>query len=495
MTLGSLSFAAKDWFWPVLVLFFLGLLFIWRSYPAARLPPGTRAACFALKALGLALLLSFLLEPMWTTTRPREGANLFALVADNSVGLQLRDPSQTLTRAELLRQTLTSNQEDWQARLEETFMVRRYLFDSRLQSTMDFSDLDFEGRDSALGTALESVAQRFSGQPLAGVLVFTDGIATDIQSAPDLTALPPVYPVLLGDDKPLRDLSLQKVSVSQTVFEDSPVTVTAVARADGFAGSSLKAELTLGNKVVASDVRSVDKPGHDIPLRFELKPEQQGISFYNLRLSLADDDAPDTNLIEATPHNNQRLIAVDRGSGPHRILYVSGRPNWEFKFLNRAVSEDPQVQLVALIRIARREPKFDFQGHTGESSNPLFRGFNQLDEEEAERYDQPVLIRLNTKDEEELRDGFPKTPEDLFDFKAIILDDIEAGFFSPDQMLLIQRFVSERGGGFLMLGGADSLQDGDYARTPVGDMLPVYLDRLPENQLTSALQLDLTREG
>ena len=35
---GSLSFAAKDWFWPVLVLFFLGLLFIWRSYPAAPTP-------------------------------------------------------------------------------------------------------------------------------------------------------------------------------------------------------------------------------------------------------------------------------------------------------------------------------------------------------------------------------------------------------------------------------------------------------------------------
>jgi uncharacterized membrane protein len=161
--------------------------------------------------------------------------------------------------------------------------------------------------------------------------------------------------------------------------------------------------------------------------------------------------------------------------------------------MNRAVSEDPQLQLVSLIRIARREPKFTFRGRSGESSNPLFRGFNKVDEE-TERYDQPVLIRLNTKDEAELRGGFPKTPEDLYGFQAVIVDDLEAEFFTADQMLLLQKFVSARGGGFLMMGGADSLQDGKFARTPVGDMLPVYLDRLPESQ-GEAFRFSLTREG
>src|SRR4029078_7687383 len=200
-----------------------------------------------------------------------------------------------------------------------------------------------------------------------------------------------------------------------------------------------------------------------------LKPEQPGLNFYTIRISL--ENSSDTNRLEATQHNNSRVVAVDRGKGPHRILYVSGRPNWEFKFLNRALSEDPQVQLISLIRIARREPKFTFRGRTGESSNPLFRGFNKGDEETA-RYDQPVLIR--SKDEPELRDGFPKTAEGLYRYEGIILDDLESEFFTADQMLLLQKYVSERGGGFLMLGGADSLQDGKYARTPIGDMLPLY---------------------
>ena len=129
-----------------------------------------------------------------------------------------------------------------------------------------------------------------------------------------------------------------------------------------------------------------------------------------------------------------------------------------------------------------------------ESSNPLFRGFNKGDEETA-RYDQPVLIRLNTKDEIELRDGFPKTAEGLFGYEGIIVDDLEAEFFTAEQMLLVQKYVSERGGGFLMLGGADSLQDGKYARTPIGDMLPLYLDRQPNIQFNTEFKIDLTPEG
>lgn len=146
------------------------------------------------------------------------------------------------------------------------------------------------------------------------------------------------------------------------------------------------------------------------------------------------------------------MISVDRGEGPFRVLYVSGRPNWEFKFLNRAIDEDRQVQLVGLIRVAKREPKFDFRGRVGETSNPLFRGFGNQSPDEVQRYDQPVLVRLNTRDETELRAGFPRTPEDLYGYHAVILDDLEAEFFAPEQALLLQKFVSERGGGLLMLG-------------------------------------------
>jgi uncharacterized membrane protein len=179
------------------------------------------------------------------------------------------------------------------------------------------------------------------------------------------------------------------------------------------------------------------------------------------------------------------------------VLYVSGRPNWEFKFLNRAVQADEQVQLVGLIRVAKREPKFDFRGRAGETSNPLFRGFGNQSPEDVQRYDQPVLIRLNTRDEVELRAGFPRTPEELYGYHAVILDDVEAEFFAPDQAQLLQKFVSERGGGLLMLGGMESFHEGKYVRTPIGDMLPVYLDNNDggPSESPGPVHFQLAREG
>ena len=144
----------------------------------------------------------------------------------------------------------------------------------------------------------------------------------------------------------------------------------------------MRAEVLLNNKTVAQKSFSLRKNSEVVPLRFELKPDQPGISFYSVKISL--ESSSDTNRLEATQHHHHRVVAVDRGKGPHRILYVSGRPNWEYKFLNRAISEDPQVQLVGLIRIARRELEIRLsRGRTGESSNPLFRGFNKGDEETA----------------------------------------------------------------------------------------------------------------
>ena len=73
---------------------------------------------------------------------------------------------------------------------------------------------------------------------------------------------------------------------------------------------------------------------------------------------------------------------------------------------------------------------------------------------------------------------------------AVIIGDVEADFFTHDQMVLLQRFVSERGGGFLMLGGAESFRQGNYAGTVIGSLLPVYLDRPPAARLPTDWKLN-----
>lgn len=519
MPLAELTFSGWNWLWPAIAFFGVAVLVLAWSYRAAAAQP-LRGVCVALKTLGIVALALCLLEPLWLGQRARPGANLFGVIADNSAGLQVHDRGAPASRGDELKALVDPSAAGWQTSLADTFELRRYVFDARLQATNDFHELTFDGRSTALGSAMRTLAERFQGRPLAGVLLFTDGNATDLPGGvlPEVKGLPPIYPVVIGKRDAVRDISVQQVHVSQSAFEDAPVAVQADVSAAGYRGQPIVARLVdRSGRTVQEQTAEARGDGETVAFRFQLKPEQPGLSFYQVRVGARSEItaamvppaptaateqtstaaatlAPKTE--EATLANNTRVITVDRGQGPFRILYVSGRPNWEFKYLNRALSTDEQVQLVGLIRVAKREPKFDFRGRAGETSNPLFRGFGSQSPEEVQGYDQPVLVRLNTRDEVELRAGFPRVPEDLYGYHAVIIDDLEAEFFAPEQAMLLQKFVSERGGGFLMLGGMESFQEGNYLRTPVGDMLPVYLDRdTPAVTPLGAVHLDLAKEG
>ena len=55
--------------------------------------------------------------------------------------------------------------------------------------------------------------------------------------------------------------------------------------------------------------------------------------------------------------------------------------------------------------------------------------------------------------------------------------------------------MADRGGGLLMLGGVDTLENGRYADSALAPALPVYLDRLAANPPRGGLTFNLTREG
>ncbi|HUE70508.1 MAG TPA: hypothetical protein VMP01_06420 [Pirellulaceae bacterium] len=498
MIVAEVSLGAPHWLpWAALlsVLALAGLAWsYWRSHSSG----WVRGAAALLKTAGIVALAVCLVEPLFTGTRPRPGSNLFLVVADNSRSLQLADGGSRETRGGAMQRRL-KEEAAWLARLGQDYDVRRYTFDTQLRPVSSFAELSLEGDASALRTALAALSDRFRSQPVAGILLLTDGNATDLAAAAgSWKDLPPIYPVALGAERGPPDLSVARVSVSQTNFEAAPVTITAEINGQGVAGKKIVVRV-LSEEGKEVERRTIDKlpAGEPLVERFLLRPENPGISFFTVQTSLAGEEnaaADSRRTAEATLANNRRLATVDRGGGPYRVLYVSGRPNWEYKFLRRAIDEDDEVELVGLIRIAKKEPKFTFLGRPGERTNPLFRGFGNQGDEQAEEYDQPVLVRLGTESDAELRDGFPKDADDLYRYHAVILDDIEAAFFTQDQLSLLQQFVSQRGGGFLMLAGKDSLADGRYARSPVGEMLPVYLDRASP-PTAGSFKLTLTREG
>ncbi|MGB8853690.1 MAG: glutamine amidotransferase, partial [Pirellulales bacterium] len=451
----------------------------------------------ALTCLGMLLLAAALVDPRWQRRRPRPGENTVAVLVDDSRSLSVHDAGEERSRFEKIRESLTAESIPWLERVAEDFDVRRFVFDARLRSVSDFGGLSGEGTQSALLAALAGLKDRLADRPVAGVVVFTDGVATDADLAGfDPAGLPPLHFVPLGSGAGLTDLAIRQLTVATTAFEDAPATITAEVEAVGLAGDKVTAELCdEQGRVLEAQALPLAAGGRPPAFRFQFKPAQPGCSFHQVRVAAPGGGAARA---EATDLNNRRWVAVDRGAGPYRILYVGGRPNWNYKFLERSLAEDDQVQLTALLRIATREAKFDFRGRAGESSNPLFRGFDRVGEE-TERHDQPVIVRLGTATPEEFRDGFPKTAAELFPFHAVILGDVEAAFFTPEQHELLERFVAERGGGLVMLGGQESFADGGYGRTPVGRMLPVSLEDSERprgvDAAAAAVRFDLTREG
>jgi hypothetical protein len=92
----------------------------------------------ALKLTGLILLALCAMEPQWTAQRARPGANVFAILADNSQSMALTDAESKDSRGAQLRSVLDASRAHWLAALGDSFDVRRYGFDARLHSLEDF---------------------------------------------------------------------------------------------------------------------------------------------------------------------------------------------------------------------------------------------------------------------------------------------------------------------------------------------------------------------
>ena len=490
------AWGATDWLWPSSLLVLFGLLLVLWTYARSNASNLIKFWLGFLKSLALVLLIICLLEPTVRFERPEKGANLMIVMADDSQSLRIKDRGDSLTREQRLKEAL-SLESGWLQQLAADFDVRRYQFDRRLRPVANFVEYGATERGSDILNSLELVAGRFSGRPTAGVLLLTDGNATNPKQMKDVdwSAMPPVYPVVVGKEQPGKDICVTKVTSSQTNFESAPVTIAAELLTHGYAGRKIVVKLLdeTGKTLEKKEVKGV-KDGRPFAVRFTTRPQKNGVSFYRVEASADGESTSEADSLEATLVNNQRLVKVDRGRGPFRILYVTGRPNWELKFLRRSLQEDEELDMVALVRIAKREAKFTFRGRDGQDSNSLFRGFASQDDDTTEQHDEPVFLRLGTRDEFELKDGFPKDAETLYQYDAVVIDDLEAGFFTEDQKSLLQRFVTLRGGGFLMLGGQESFAGGSYDRTPIGEMLPVYINRVrrPANEI---YQLDLTREG
>ncbi len=526
--LPEIVFARSQWIPWALGFAVVLLLVSMLSYRGSAMPLRWRLLAWTLRLAGIGLLLFCWLEPMASVERPKPQANTLAVLVDNSGSMRplvdqpdISDlnPNRPLDATIASFRQVLSDDAAWVLKATEDFRVRKYLFDTSASPIDSFQDWNGTGLSSSIHQALRGIEDRYRGQPLAGIVLLSDGRSTDAASATAAinaaAALQiPVFPVRLERNAAFRDLRIEKVSVLQSEFETAPIAITATVSHTGYDGTDAKIELIDASGALL-ETQTLRLGPEESPKSavFRFRPESSGVSAYSLVVRSTTDTSWSTSQLLSNPElrspaeitlgNNRRFQVVDRGMGPYRILYLAGRPNWEYKFLRRALDEDAELSLTSLVRIAKKEMKFSFRNSKMESTNPLFSGFEDISEEEKEQYDEPVFARLGVQSEGELKQGFPKDAGELFEFHAIIIDDLEHEFLTLDQQQLLRQFVAVRGGALVVLGGQESMRGKGFRDSILGQLLPVYGDAKPIEVAipagidfsTESLRFQLTRDG
>jgi len=114
----------------------------------------------------------------------------------------------------------------------------------------------------------------------------------------------------------------------------------------------------------------------------------------------------------------------------------------------------------------------------------------------SRHYLQRALREQNFKLETRGERGIPNSLEEFDQFDCIVLSDVSAVHVSDHQMRLIDKYVKNLGGGFIMVGGENSFGPGGWYETPMERVLPVKFQPKAQRETPSlGLALVVDKSG
>jgi hypothetical protein len=444
-----------------------------------------RVFLVAMRVLAVMLILFLLLDPCISGKRVRRTDRAVVLLFDDTKSMQVAGPNGR-TRAQELLNMYAAAGTTFEKQLRDKCRLIFCRFGESLERIRAPQDLRFEQDESDLVGAVERAMTDFEGMDVAAVALFSDGA----QQAPDrpvsLDALErrgvPVFSVGVGEDAQWRDLEIGPLAVKRTDIGENPVIVRAPVFASGLAGQDVLVEALLDGKVVATHRLRLEGEPSRMEARLEFVPPKKGWLEFEARARLASGAER-----ERIARNNARRFLVDNREKAYRILYLCGRPNWENKFVRRAMEDDKQLKLTSLVRISGPEKEFKYRGRRSSLANPIFEGTDAG--HDAPRYDEAVFLRLGVE-KSELSKGYPERAEELFPFQLVIWGEMEAKFFSQKQLELTREYVRKRGGGLLLLGGTQSFTEGGFEGTIIENLMPARLNAVGTGGRAAGLDPD-----
>jgi uncharacterized membrane protein len=242
-----------------------------------------------------------------------------------------------------------------------------------------------------------------------------------------------VFTVGVGQERFAHDVQVTRVETPRSVLKGTALVVDVVLTQTGYGGQTVPLSVEDDGRIVSTQEVTLPADGESATVKVRFTASEAGARLFKFKVP--------TQPNEQVTQNNARDALIQVNDRRERVLYFEGEPRFEPKFVLRGLEDDKNLNVVLLQRTA--ENKF---------------------------------YRRELSDPDELIGGFPKTREELFAYRAIILGSVEAASFTPEQLRMIADFVSKRGGGLLMLGGRRSFAEGGWGGTPVGEILPVVIE-------------------
>jgi hypothetical protein len=451
--------------------------------PLSPLTSGQRAALFGLRVAVLFVLVVFLFRPiaLLPPSGPRD--TIVPVLIDVSRSMRVADAGEQtrLDRAiGLLRTRLLPA-------LSQQFIVELYSVGETLAPVTDASvdHLTADARRTDLSGALAAVRERYRGQRVAGIVLVSDGGDTGPGAAggqgraanartagdrggprPGEADGPPVFTVGVGSPDGLRDREVLSVTAGDPRLDQAAVDLHVTLVSSGFGRTPFQLRLLANGRVL--DARRIVPPVEGSPIDevFTVSPDPLNATVYTAEIP-ADDQ-------EKVIENNARSVLVSPAGRKRRLLVVEGAPGFEHSFMTRALSGDRGLEMDVVTR----------KGRNADNQDTFF-------------------VQAGPERSGGLTSGFPSGRELMYAYDALVIANVEGEFFSRAQLSMAADFVSERGGGLLVLGGRSFTQRG-LSGTPLEEVLPVELNDRRGGLVRTSLEIGglpahnrvvLTKEG
>lgn len=342
-----------------------------------------------------------------------------------------------ISRIDLVRQLLLSSKDGKESRL-----ARLRASADVLPFTFDQTARPLEAKDESLGlgkaeatapftaltASIDEMVERLRGRPTAGILLLSDG-ANNTGGSPQAAyarwkqAGVPVHTVTLGDPNP-RDIEVRQVLANELLFSEDPATVVVRLRQRGYQQRQVPVILRSGSQELGRANAAFAENTGETNVSITFTPRQAGEHTFRVEVPPEPD--------ETVQQNNHRSFVARVTTDRIRVLYLEGRPRWQYRFLRDAMNRDRRLKIQILLTGA--EPV----------SNPP-----------------PPLIA-----------SLPSSRDDYKNYDLFIIGDVDPAILTAEQMEWIGSMVRDEGAGLLLMAGP-AFNPRAYVDTSLNDLFPV----------------------